>query len=278
MKNLFVICTFVLFPILSYAQQFQLEATIDKNVYFIFDIDGDGICEYIADTNKVYDGATHNLKYTFPSGTNLESNDPQQAQNPYSNFPHIDYNSDGYRDVVINDASVFQDSKVYIYDLKNSQILFDFDPPEQYGYFQDLVDIDGDGFLELIMMGYSSNYPDPDVYKTYIYSTGIVTSVLEENNINSPKKYRLEQNYPNPFNPTTTIKYSIDSPEKILIKIYNVSGQLIKEINREHNQAGEYEVIWNGINNFGQKVSSGAYFYQLTAGNYTEAKKMILLK
>ena len=52
----------------------------------------------------------------------------------------------------------------------------------------------------------------------------------------------------------------------------------MEEINKEHNQAGEYEVIWDGTNNYQQKVSSGAYFYQITAGEYIEAKKMILLK
>ena len=67
-------------------------------------------------------------------------------------------------------------------------------------------------------------------------------------------------------------------PENIAIKIYDVSGQLVKEINKEHNQAGEYEVNWDGKNNFGQQVSSGTYFYQLRVGNYSEAKKMILLK
>jgi nucleotidyltransferase/DNA polymerase involved in DNA repair len=90
--------------------------------------------------------------------------------------------------------------------------------------------------------------------------------------------YYLFQNYPNPFNPSTTIQYSLTAPEKIAIRIYDVSGQIVKEINKEHNQAGKYEVIWDGTSDFGQKVSSGAYFYQLTVGNYTEAKKMILLR
>jgi len=93
-----------------------------------------------------------------------------------------------------------------------------------------------------------------------------------------PDEFNLQQNYPNPFNPSTTIRYSITTPENVSIKIYDIAGKLINEITREHNQAGEYEVIWNGKNNFGERVSSGAYFYQIVAGNYVQAKKMILLK
>lgn len=276
MKTVLIICTIGLCSILSYAQQFQLETTIDKKIEEIFDIDGDGICEYIADTNKVYDGLTHLLKYSFPG--RLDWGDETSANNPYSYFPNIDYNNDDCREVILYDNSDINNGKAYIYDLKNNQILFEFDPPEENGYFQDLVDIDGDGIIEIIFMGETFNFPNPDVYKTYIYSTGLTTSALEENNINSPNKYKLNQNYPNPFNPSTTIRYSLSSPEKVSIKIYDVSGQLVKEINKEHNQSGEYEVRWDGKNDFGQRVSSGTYFYQLIVDNYAEAKKMILLK
>ena len=278
MRPLLIFCTMSLLSVLSYAQQFQLEATIDKSIVAIFDIDGDGICEYIADTNKVYDGSTHNLKYSLPIGTYLEWDEPQKAQNSFSKFPHLDYNSDGFREVIVNDNSVFEDSKVYIYDLLNSQILFEFDPPEKNASFIDLVDIDGDAILEIVLRGYTGNFPNPDIYKTYIYSTGITTSVLTDNNMLSPNEYRLGQNFPNPFNPSTTIRYTLSGPENISIRIYDVSGQLLKEVNKEHNQAGEYEVIWDGKNSFNEKASSGTYFYQLSVGNYNEAKKMILLK
>ncbi|MCW8961014.1 MAG: T9SS type A sorting domain-containing protein, partial [Ignavibacteriaceae bacterium] len=105
---------------------------------------------------------------------------------------------------------------------------------------------------------------------------GYTTTVINDNS--NSNTLQLSQNYPNPFNPSTTIRYSLTSPEKVSIKIYDVSGQLVKEINIEHSQSGEYEVVWDGTNNFNQKVSSGAYFYQISAGEYIEAKKMILLK
>ena len=279
MRNVLIICTIGLCSILSHAQQFQLKTTVDRYIEDIFDIDGDGICEYIADTNKVYDGSTHNLKYTLPEGFYLESIE-DHLQNPYTVIPHIDFNSDGNRDLIIDSYTTQSNpvKKIEIFDVVNNVVLFEFIPPETHCNFKDLIDIDGDGELELVINTDSGTYPNL-TYKAFIYSTGLSTSALENNNYSSvPRGYDLKQNFPNPFNPSTTIRYSIDSPKKVSVKIYNVSGQLIKEINKEHSQPGVYQAIWNGKNNFGQKVSSGTYFYQLTVGNYSEAKKMILLK
>ena len=129
MRTFLIIYVLGLFSILSFAQQFQLEATIEKNVRAIFDIDGDGICEYIADTNKVYDGVTHILKYTFPNGSYIYWDDEIRAKNPKSNFPHIDFNGDGKRELIIQlPGDQFIEPKVIIYDLYNSQTLFEFDP------------------------------------------------------------------------------------------------------------------------------------------------------
>ena len=100
-KLFIILSILVILAIPSIAQQFILEVTIEKEISQIFDIDGDGICEYIADSNKVYDGASHLLKYTFPYPGELEWHDQIEAQNPYSYFPHIDYNSDGKRDLII---------------------------------------------------------------------------------------------------------------------------------------------------------------------------------
>ena len=271
MKAALIFIITVIFQTVGLSQQFQLEATIEKHVSAIFDIDGDGICEYIADTNKVYDGASHNLKYTLPNG-NIFWNENQRAQNPYSYFPHIDFNGDGKREIMMLTAS--PDNQLIIYDLVNSMNLFQFGPANESVYFKELIDIDGDQELELIIRG---AIPGGE-YKTYVYSTGVSITGVNQIYHESINGYKLEQNFPNPFNPSTTIRYSITSPENVSINIYDVSGQLVKEITKDHNQAGEYEVIWGGMNNYNQKVSSGAYFYQITAGNYVEAKKMILLK
>ncbi len=276
MRTFLIICTIGLFSIISFAQQFQLEATIEKDIGAIFDIDGDGVCEYIADTNKVYDGSTHALKYSFPG--DLYWHDETTAQNRHSKFPHIDFNGDGKIEVITFIGIAPGNNQILIYDLFNNSILFQINSAvDENIYMNDLIDIDGDNELELVINAYSGTWPNT-VYKTYIYSTGVITSASEEKYITLPSKYKLEQNFPNPFNPTTTIRYSLSGPENISIKIYDVSGQLVKEINKEHNKAGEFDVIWDGTNDYSERVSSGAYFYQLSVGNYNEAKKMILLR
>ncbi|NIM18981.1 MAG: T9SS type A sorting domain-containing protein [Candidatus Latescibacteria bacterium] len=88
----------------------------------------------------------------------------------------------------------------------------------------------------------------------------------------------LAQNYPNPFNPSTTIKYSIKARASVSLKIYNVAGQLVRTLVNEEKPAGEYTKDWKGRNDAGNPVSSGVYFYKLVTKNFTQTKKMVLLK
>jgi hypothetical protein len=91
--------------------------------------------------------------------------------------------------------------------------------------------------------------------------------------------YALSQNYPNPFNPTTTIHYSIAERGQVSLKIYDVSGQLVRTLVDEVQSPGAVESVrWNGLNNDGQAVSSGVYFYKLVTKDYAQTKKMVLLK
>jgi len=88
-----------------------------------------------------------------------------------------------------------------------------------------------------------------------------------------PDKYSLFQNYPNPFNPTTNIKFEISKADFVNISIFNLVGNKITDLVNENLNAGIFNVDWNG-NNF----SSGVYYYKLTIGNYSETRKMLLLK
>jgi uncharacterized repeat protein (TIGR01451 family) len=90
--------------------------------------------------------------------------------------------------------------------------------------------------------------------------------------------YKLEQNYPNPFNPSTTIRYNVLVSGRVTLKIYDLLGKEIKTLVNEDQINGKYQTVWNGENNFGSKVSSGVYFYQLKAGDFIHTKKMIYLK
>lgn len=93
-----------------------------------------------------------------------------------------------------------------------------------------------------------------------------------------PSDYSLEQNYPNPFNPQTRIRYSLPEAGFIAVRVYSVDGEMIKELVNTNKRAGNYEVVWDGTNNYGMKVSSGIYFYQLVTDKFIQTKKLVLLK
>jgi len=96
----------------------------------------------------------------------------------------------------------------------------------------------------------------------------------------APVAYRDElfQNYPNPFNPTTTVEYSVGQTGLAEIVIYNVLGQRVKTLLREHKPPGRYQAQWDGRGDSGSQVASGVYFCRLTVGSYSAVKKLVLLK
>jgi M6 family metalloprotease-like protein len=106
-------------------------------------------------------------------------------------------------------------------------------------------------------------------------------SDLDEEHTNTPKSIELFQNYPNPFNPTTSIQFIVKggpSPLHTTLKIYNLRGQLVRTLLNEEKPGGNYTLLWDGRDEGGKAVSSGIYFYKLTAGSSSEIKRMVLLK
>jgi immune inhibitor A len=106
------------------------------------------------------------------------------------------------------------------------------------------------------------------------------TSGVEEehNSLSLPEFAELSQNFPNPFNPITTINFSLRQRAKVSLKIYNIKGELVKNLLDEEKRAGDYSIVWDGSDNGGIKVASGVYFYRLVAGESYLTKKMVLLK
>ena len=90
--------------------------------------------------------------------------------------------------------------------------------------------------------------------------------------------YRLDQNYPNPFNPSTRIKYSLPQAGIVKLVVYDVLGREVRTLVNGAMSAGQQETEWDGKNSNGRTVGSGIYFYRLTAGSFTAAKKMTLIK
>ncbi len=104
----------------------------------------------------------------------------------------------------------------------------------------------------------------------------IVTEVSAE--VKIKEGYALTQNHPNPFNPSTTITFAVPELSEVTLAIYNLRGQLIRTLHTGQISAGYHSVVWNGTDTQGNLVTSGIYFYVLKAGNFTQVKKMSLLK
>jgi hypothetical protein len=98
-----------------------------------------------------------------------------------------------------------------------------------------------------------------------------LTSVGDQQNY--PNNFTIYQNYPNPFNPETNFKFSIRQTSNVNLKIFNSLGEQVAVLLNEQRQPGEYSVSWNG-----SSLPSGIYFYQFTAGDFKEVKKMVLIK
>ncbi|MHB1051292.1 MAG: alpha/beta hydrolase-fold protein [Bacteroidota bacterium] len=101
--------------------------------------------------------------------------------------------------------------------------------------------------------------------------TAIPVSV--RNTIDPPLRYFLDQNYPNPFNPVTTIRFSVEHPGNVTVKIFDLLGREISRPVNNYLPGGVYDITWNAAG-----FSSGIYFYQFESGSYTQVRKMVILK
>ena len=98
-----------------------------------------------------------------------------------------------------------------------------------------------------------------------------------------PAKTAVEHNYPNPFNPETWISYQLAESSEVTVSIYSVDGRLVRRLALGYQTAGVYQgksraAYWDGLNEFGEHVASGVYFYTFVAGNFSAAGKMLMMK
>jgi hypothetical protein len=115
-------------------------------------------------------------------------------------------------------------------------------------------------------------------YVLAIYNASMNIIGVKPTSNEIPTRFELAQNYPNPFNPTTTIKFSIAKTSNVTIKIYDVMGKEINTLVNQKMTPGKYDVKWSSINNNNQIVASGVYFYRIETGEFTDVKKMVLVK
>jgi flagellar hook assembly protein FlgD len=91
-------------------------------------------------------------------------------------------------------------------------------------------------------------------------------------------EFKLHDAYPNPFNPTTRISYDLPDDANVSITIYDLMGRKIRTLVKEKISAGYHASIWNARNDMGSSVAAGVYIYTITANDYRDVKRMILLK
>lgn len=135
------------------------------------------------------------------------------------------------------------------------------------------ADLDGDGVPEILISGDQVNPNGVGLhYRTWIYQHNFSTSVTKPGE-QPPRTFLLSQNYPNPFNPSTTIEYELAANCFVTLKIYDMLGREIKTLTNGRQNVGTHSISFNAGN-----LPSGVYFYRLAAGNFTDTKKMLLLR
>jgi hypothetical protein len=104
---------------------------------------------------------------------------------------------------------------------------------------------------------------------------GVAASLAKggEGETGLPVQYSLNQNYPNPFNPSTTISFALPQASHVTVSVYNVAGQLVRTLVNDNLEAGEHQVTFDA-----GAIASGVYFYRISAGDFTDTRKMVLLK
>ena len=173
--------------------------------------------------------------------------------------------------IIVNwDASAENDFNFYtIY----RDVIPDFEPFQPFAFTTDPEFVDTEielgvtYYYRITATDFSGNESRPSV----------ITDV-KDRPTNQPTGYSLEQNYPNPFNPTTTIPYQLARNVEVSLKIYDMQGQEVRTLVNAEQSIGPHEIKWNGLDNFGRKVSSGIYIYKIQTPDFVENKRLLFIK
>ena len=101
---------------------------------------------------------------------------------------------------------------------------------------------------------------------------------LAEEMIGLPRALSLSQNYPDPFNSATTIEYALRSASRVVLEVYDLTGQRVRRLVDHYHEGGRYQTAWDGLDEAGKPLSSGVYLLRLQALGRGETRKMMLMK
>jgi PKD repeat protein len=197
------------------------------------------------------------------SGLNIKAYKPNKSLKPVADF-------------IADSTHIFTGDKISFYDQSSFQPTYwkwsfpGGNPSSSTD--QNPIDIvyNSPGIYEVSLIATNSLGSDTLIKSCYIE---VDQAVYVENDLEYPYEFQLFQNYPNPFNPSTRIKYTLSSKQFVTLKVYDVLGNEVATLVDDEVPSGNYEIDFNS-----DGLSSGIYFYKLTAGNFVQIRKMILLK
>ena len=168
------------------------------------------------------------------------------------------------------DSSMDEDfgyHRIYRHDTDSGDPAIEFTTVDTF-YVDDVAEGNYEYWITAVDL--NGNESDPSI---------IVTVTLAiDNGLAVPMEFALQQNYPNPFNPSTQIQYALPTDANVTIAIYDLVGRQIRTLVNEQVTAGYHSTLWNATNDMGSPVSAGVYIYTITANDFRDVKKMILLK
>jgi hypothetical protein len=278
-------------------QEFQLPdvgeprgITVNESgtLLYVSNYDENKVYCYIGDPEtgyELYEGFNFSVDGEFQASTELYNVGPYGLQlMPDKNLLFITHDAD------FKSGEGYEYGRIYIADPNTGEVLDTINTAEWNNYIEGQYDNHNP---QNNASGYTSNYavdfdPEYNVYTQswfgwtvdkWIYdgelpTVEIIITGIEKNSELIPDEVSLSQNYPNPFNPNTTIEFSLNRKDRVSLKIFSITGELVANlINNADLSAGNYKVTFDA-----QHLASGTYIYKLTSGTSSITKKMTLLK
>jgi hypothetical protein len=272
-----------------YSPGFPQGEQFGMGIACLHDISGDGIDDLWV-TQAVYN-------YIYHGGIQFDTIYDFSMQYSYM-FGNLvenigDINSDGYNDVQLGyNGDLFSYvSYIYCYPEMDSIVDVAFSdgdfytalydgPVNNLGYDMSWCgDINGDSIDDALITAETIASDVGWQGRAYIQSGWHEPTAAEDENTGRPSpQYELRQNYPNPFNSGTVIEFTLPQAAYTELKIYNLAGEVVAIPIQRILQAGFHQVRWDGVDQKGHATATGIYLYHITSGEYSETRKMILLK